>query len=89
MPKPSKLKQQKQPEYLPLRPDRFYRRNEVIEQKYLGYSDTQLEEKIRAGEIDPPVRLSRNGRAVGWFGRTIIKLRAEFEAAGKRKAKVA
>jgi hypothetical protein len=93
---PKKLKKSKKPKkpkppqpikqsaFLPLVPDRFYRRGEVVANRYLGYGHTQLEEKIRAGEIEPPIALSKSGRATGWFGRYLIKRQAELEAAGKR-----
>jgi hypothetical protein len=84
-----KKKSKKPYEFLPLVPDRFYRKNEVVANRYLGYGFTQLEEKIKAGEIDPPISLSNSGRACGWFGRYIIKLQAAREAAAKRKVEAA
>ena len=41
--------------------------------KYFGYRHTQLEEKIRTGEIPAPFLLSDTGRAKGWTGRQIIE----------------
>jgi hypothetical protein len=73
-------------EFLPLVPDRFYRRAEVVANRYLGYSNTQLEEKIKSGEIDPPISLSANSRACGWFGRDIIKLQSQYAAKRSRAA---
>jgi predicted DNA-binding transcriptional regulator AlpA len=37
-----------------------------------GYSKTQIEEKIRTGEIPEPIPLSANARARGWTGQQII-----------------
>lgn len=73
-------------EFLPLVPDRFYRRAEVVANRYLGYSDTQLEIKIRAGEIDPPISLSASSRASGWFGRTLIELQSRYAAKRSTRA---
>jgi predicted DNA-binding transcriptional regulator AlpA len=68
----------------PLVPGEFYRRSENW--KYYGYRPTQLEEKIKSGEIPPPISLSDTGRACGWFGRTIIAWQQEREAASKVEA---
>jgi hypothetical protein len=40
--------------------------------KYFGYGPTQLDLKIRAGEIPAPITLSDTGRAKGWLGQQII-----------------
>jgi predicted DNA-binding transcriptional regulator AlpA len=40
--------------------------------KYFGYGPTQIDEKIRSGEIPAPIALSDTGRARGWTGRQII-----------------
>lgn len=68
------------PQYLPLVPDRFYRKSETIANRYYGIGATQLEKKIAAGEIAPPIKLSPTGRALGWFGRTIIAHQQKVEA---------
>lgn len=41
--------------------------------KYFGYKHTQLDEKIKSGEIPAPFSLSDSGRAKGWTGRQIIE----------------
>jgi hypothetical protein len=41
--------------------------------RYFGYRHTQLDEKIRSGEIPAPLSLSASGRAKGWLGRQIIE----------------
>ena len=41
--------------------------------KYFGLGKTQLDEKIKAGEIDPPIALSASGRAKGFTGQQIIE----------------
>jgi predicted DNA-binding transcriptional regulator AlpA len=66
----------------PLDPGQFYRRGEGW--KYFGYKSTQLDEKIKSGEIPAPISLSDSGRACGWFGRQILAWQAEREAAAKR-----
>jgi hypothetical protein len=40
--------------------------------KYFGLGMTQINEKIKAGEIEPPMALSDSGRAKGWTGQQII-----------------
>ncbi len=61
----------------PLRPDGelnphvFYRRSHAC--KYFGFRPTQLSERIVSGDIPPPVKLTDNGNATGWFGRQIIE----------------
>jgi hypothetical protein len=62
----------------PLYPDYFYRINEGPD--YFGYKPTQLRERILAGEIPPPVKLSPDGRAAGWYGRTIIAHQQKIQA---------
>ena len=52
--------------------------------KYFGYAHSQLDEKIKNGEIPAPISLSDTGRAKGWTGRQIIKWQAEREAASRR-----
>jgi predicted DNA-binding transcriptional regulator AlpA len=44
--------------------------------KYFGLKRTALNEKIKSGEIPPPMPLSDNGRATGWLGRVIIEWQA-------------
>jgi predicted DNA-binding transcriptional regulator AlpA len=51
--------------------DRFYRRVEVIRNRYFGVGNTALEELIKKGTISPPVKLGH--RIVGWFGRDLIE----------------
>jgi predicted DNA-binding transcriptional regulator AlpA len=65
----------------PLHADWFYRL--IDAHKYFGYSPTVISEKIKSGEIPPPVSLSDSGRAKGWFGRVIL----EWQAGRQAKAK--
>ncbi len=64
-------------------------------EKYFGYKHTQLDDKIKTGEIPAPKPLSSGGRAVGWFGwqvnehhRRIRQNAAEWEA-GRKAAREA
>lgn len=66
----------------PLVPDHIYRPHEA--RHFFGYKPTQLDEKIRLGEIPAPIPLSDTGRAVGWLGRQIIEWQAKRVAAAKR-----
>jgi hypothetical protein len=70
----------------PINPNSFYRKSVVVRHRFLGYGHSQLDEKIKVGEIDPPVALSESGRAVGWYGRYLLEKQAEREAAAERKA---
>jgi predicted DNA-binding transcriptional regulator AlpA len=67
----------------PLAPNHIYRPCEAIH--FFGYKSTQLDEKIKAGEIPAPIKLSDTGRAVGWLGSQIIEWQAKRVAAGKRE----
>jgi predicted DNA-binding transcriptional regulator AlpA len=51
-------------------PDQIYRKSEAG--PYFGYKPTQLDEKIKTGEIPKPIPLSLSGRATGWLGQQII-----------------
>ena len=68
----------------PLNPDLLYRLRDA--RKYFGLAPTQLTERIKSGDIPPPVKLSASGRATGWFGRQIIAWQAERIAASKMEA---
>jgi len=70
----------------PLHPNSFYRRSVVVRHRLLGYGSSQLAEKIKAGEIKPPIALSESGKAVGWYGKYLLEKQAEREAAAERKA---
>jgi predicted DNA-binding transcriptional regulator AlpA len=48
--------------------------------KYFGLKHTQLDEKIKSGEIPAPMKLSDSGRARGWTGRQILEWQAERAA---------
>lgn len=65
----------------PINPDLLYRVTDAI--KYFGYRPTQLTEKIKSGDIPPPVKLSTSGHAAGWFGRQIIEWQQQRIAASK------
>jgi hypothetical protein len=73
---------------LELDPNQIFRPREAA--KYFGYKHTQLAEKIKNGEIDPPIPLSDSGRAVGFTGRQIIEHhRRRLAAATKRRSRAA
>jgi predicted DNA-binding transcriptional regulator AlpA len=68
-------KRERKPPSAQLCPDWFYRL--VDPTRYFGYSPTQLDEKIRTGQVPAPISLSDSGgRAKGWFGRQIIAWQA-------------
>jgi predicted DNA-binding transcriptional regulator AlpA len=61
--------------------------------RYFGLKQTQLEEKIIAGELPEPIKLSDSGRARGWLGSQILDWQqrrlAESEAHRANRAKEA
>ena len=73
-------KRVRKPPSAQLCPDWFYRLVDAT--RYFGYSPTQLDEKIRTGQVPAPISLSDSGgRAKGWFGRQNIAWQAAREAA--------
>jgi hypothetical protein len=66
--------------------------NEVVRQcdgeKWFGYKNTQIREKIKNGEIPEPFDLSDTGRAKAWYGWQIIQHQKErIAAAAAKRAK--
>jgi predicted DNA-binding transcriptional regulator AlpA len=53
--------------------------------KFFGFKHSQLDEKIKSGEIPAPFPLSESGRAVGWTGAQIIEHQRRRLAAAKQK----
>jgi predicted DNA-binding transcriptional regulator AlpA len=53
--------------------------------KYFGYGPTQIDEKIKSGEIPAPVALSASGRAKGWLGQQIIEHHRRLMAAAEQR----
>ena len=51
-----------------------------------GLKHSQISEKVKSGEIDPPIPLTESGIAVGWTGRQIVinHYRRLARAAAKR-----
>jgi predicted DNA-binding transcriptional regulator AlpA len=69
---------------LPINPDWIYRLHDGW--KYFGFSPTQMDARIRDGDIPQPISLSDGGRAKGWLGSTILQWQAERQAkAAQRK----
>jgi hypothetical protein len=63
---------------------RAYRPAEAY--SYLGYKHTQAAEKVKSGEIEPPIPLSESGTAVAWLGRQlVIIIWRRLRLAAKRK----
>jgi len=62
-----------------IHPDYIYRKAQYG-RKFFGYGATQLDEKIRLGEVPKPVKLSGTGRAEGWFGHQILAHHAALKA---------
>jgi hypothetical protein len=68
---------------LDLDPNEIFRPK--IAEKYFGLKHTQINEKVRAGEIEAPFLLSEGGKAVGWTGRQIINYHRKRIAATAKK----
>ena len=82
-PRPNRLPPAAKPSphaVLPIDPDRFYRKSEIVQRRFYGYGPTQFEEKVKVGEIDPLISLSDSGRATGQIGRTILEWQARRSA---------
>lgn len=57
-------------ELRPLHPNEIVRKCDGP--KYFGYGHTEIDAKIKSGEIEAPIALSDRGRAKGWTGQQII-----------------
>jgi hypothetical protein len=69
-----------------IHPDFFYRKHSAEARAVIGYGPSQLEEKIRSGDVDPPVALSESGRACGWYGSQLLAMKQRRIAQAERKA---
>jgi predicted DNA-binding transcriptional regulator AlpA len=58
----------------PLVPHFFYRRQGPVAKGVIGLEDSQIDEKIKTGELPPPVKAFESGRSTGWFGWQLIEL---------------
>jgi hypothetical protein len=61
----------------PLNPDFFYRRHGPIARGVIGLEDSQIDARIKSGELPPPVPAFESGRATGWFGWQLIELQRQ------------
>jgi predicted DNA-binding transcriptional regulator AlpA len=72
-----------------LNPNFFYRKHSPIALGVIGLSASQIDEKIKTGELPPLVKTSASGRGVGWTGSQLIELQrqrlAEAEERARRK----
>jgi predicted DNA-binding transcriptional regulator AlpA len=67
------------PDLSPISPDSFYRKHEAARRKLWGWGLTILDLKIEEGVVPKPIKLDDNGRAVGWYGRTILAWQRDRE----------
>jgi hypothetical protein len=56
----------------PLVPHFFYRRHGPVAKGVIGLEDTQIDDKIKSGELPPLVKAFESGRATGWTGAQLI-----------------
>jgi len=61
----------------PLVPHFFYRRHGPVAKGAIGLEDTQIDARIKSGELPPPVKAFESGRATGWFGWQLIELQRQ------------
>jgi predicted DNA-binding transcriptional regulator AlpA len=61
----------------PLNPDFFYRRHGPVARGVIGLADSQIDARIRSGELPQPVKAFASGRATGWFGWQLIELQRQ------------
>jgi hypothetical protein len=57
-------------------------------QRLFGFSHSQLYEKIKSGEIEPPFPLSEHGKAVAWTGEMIIRHHRRRLALQKKRRQI-
>jgi predicted DNA-binding transcriptional regulator AlpA len=55
-------------------PNKIYRKSHPETQGILGLSPTGIDEAILNKELPPPVPLTAYGKAVGWYGFTLIQV---------------
>jgi predicted DNA-binding transcriptional regulator AlpA len=67
-----------------LHPDYFYRKHDPITLRVVGYSVSQIGEKVKSGALPPLVQLDDTGRATGWYGRQLIELQRQRLAAAEQ-----
>jgi hypothetical protein len=67
---------------MPINPDRFYTISEVAKFRFFGCGPTALNEKIKSGELPPPIRSFKSSRQAGWYGRTIQEIQKKIEEDG-------
>src|SRR5262249_44664489 len=91
MPKPKKPKSARRSKLMnryesigelpPINPDFLYRL--AVVPLYLGIELSQVYQKIRDKELLKPVQLSASGRAVGYYGSTLLEIKAKRIAEAK------
>jgi hypothetical protein len=62
----------------PINPDFFYRLH--VLPLFLGLERSQVREAINSGELPPLVSPTDSGRALGYYGRTILDLQRKRQA---------
>src|SRR5690242_6400367 len=72
-PKPQS-KQQASPAIEPLIAHYFYRKHGPTARHVIGLGPTMIDKKIRTGELPAPIQLFEGGKALGWYGQTLIEL---------------
>jgi hypothetical protein len=79
----------------PLNPDFFYRKHSPVAMGVIGLAPSQIDEKIKSGELPPLVKAFESGRAAGWTGAQLIAFKERrlakalaAEAERKRAAEI-
>ncbi len=68
----------------PIHPQHLYRWADG--ERFFGYSQTEIVQKIKAGQIPTPFPLTDGGRAKAWTGQQILDWQAERIAKAAAKA---
>jgi predicted DNA-binding transcriptional regulator AlpA len=61
----------------PLNPDFFYRKHSPVAMGVIGLAPSQIDEKIKSGELPPPMAAFESGRATGWTGAQLIAFKEQ------------
>ncbi len=58
----------------PINPAFTYRKHSPIARAVIGLGPTQMDEKIKSGELPPTFPLSESGKAQGWTGAQLLAI---------------
>lgn len=59
---------------VPINPAFTYRKHSPTARAVIGLGPTQIDEKIKSGELPPTFPLSESGKAQGWTGQQLLAI---------------